>query len=62
MEMLQRTGDRSQQLLGLRSVAALILETFDSKPEFSDAIFSLGNPLSYVQEISWNAPHAVTSY
>jgi hypothetical protein len=59
MELLQRTGNRPEQLLGLRSVAALVLETIDAKPEFSDAIFSLGNPLGYVQKIGWNAPNVV---
>jgi hypothetical protein len=57
IELAQRPRNGVQQFLGLRSVAALILETFDAKPKFADAIFSLRNPLGNLQEIRRNSPH-----
>ena len=59
IKMLQRIGDRLEQLLGLRGIAALIFQTIDAKSKFSDAIFGLCNPLGYIDEIRRNAPHVV---
>ncbi len=62
IKMLQRIGDRLEQLLGLRGIAALIFQTIDAKSKFSDAIFGLCNPLGYIDEIRRNAPHVVYPY
>ena len=62
IKMLQRIGDRLEQLLGFRGIAALTFQTIDAKSKFSDAIFGLCNPLGYIDEIRRNAPHVVYPY
>ena len=62
IEVAERRRDVVEQFLGSCRVAALFLETFDAKAQFSDAIFSVRNPLGNVQEIRRNSPHPYTPY
>ena len=52
VEMAERRRNAIEQFLGLRGIAAFVLEAFDAQLEFADAIFSVRNPLGDLQYVS----------